>query len=141
MSELSHPSPAPKGPDCIALLLCSSFEWDLLCWGNSPLEEYPWKSRGAEALRRNCENAASTGQKILVVCDSHSDRALQEIPETSLLNFLHICFSRQGEAHDPAITRRHWVSYLEAKISPWESKSKAKTILLSLSSPVTQIYP
>ena len=97
---------------------------------------------GAEALRRNCENAASTGQKILVVCDSHSDRELQEIPETSLLNFLHICFFRQGEAHDPAIiTRRHWVTYLEAKISPWESKSKAKTMLLSLSSPVTQICP
>ncbi|OWK07648.1 CH25H [Cervus elaphus hippelaphus] len=31
-----------------------------------------------------------TGRKVLEVCDSHSDRELKEIPETSMLNFLHI---------------------------------------------------
>lgn len=114
--ELFYPSPAPQGPDCIAL---ACFELDLLCWGNNPVEEHPLKSWGRQIFALIF---ASTGRKVLEVCDSHSDRELKEIPETSMLNFLHIYLFLQGEA----TIRRHWVTYLKAKRSPWESRGRAQ---------------
>lgn len=118
--ELFYPRPASQGPDCIALV--HALNWNFSAGATTQWRHTLWRVGGSESLLWYCENPASTGRKVLEVCDSHSDRELKETPETSLLNFLHIYLFLQGEA----TIRRHWVTYLKAKRSPWESRGRAQ---------------
>ena len=104
--KLFYSSPTRQGPDCITLV--HALNWTVSAGATTQWMSTLWRVGGAESLLWYCENLASTGRKDLEVCDRHSDGELNEIPETSLLNFLHIYLFLQGEA----IIRRHWFTYL-----------------------------
>lgn len=132
--ELFYSSPTPQGPDCITLV--HTLNWTFSAGATTQWRSTLWRVR-AESLLWYCENPASTGRKVLEVCDSHSDGELKEIPETSLLNFI---------AHLPLSAG--WSHYQKAlgpcrkqRAAHGESGAELKVIYWSLPSPVILITP
>lgn len=93
----------------------------------APSEEWGWglEAWGLSLCLDNLNTLPALVKKILVVCDSNRDGELLNVCGTKFL-IPHNCLSQHDEAHDSATARRHAVNYLEAKMSPWESKDKAQ---------------